>query len=93
LHPQIVFKLYQTFPGRAQQLFGVINKHRFVTEILAKGWHKKSFTFQDDKGIHLQIETDIYIEYFANGESRFEKNFSHDLEKKWFVQAGLTGDI
>ena len=77
------------FPVVSNNYFGFINKHRFVTEIITKGWHKESFTFQDDIGIRLQIETDIYIDFFADGGFRFEKNFSRDLEKKWFVQAGL----
>lgn len=79
------------FPVVPNSYFGIVNKHRFVTEIITKGWHKKSFTFQDDIGLRFQINPDDFIiGFFADGGFRFEKNFSRDLEKKWFVQAGLT---
>lgn len=77
------------FPVVPNSYFGFINKHRFVTEIITKGWHKESFTFQDDIGIRLQIDSDDIMGFFADGGFRFEKNFNRDLEKKWFVQAGL----
>lgn len=77
------------FPIVPNSYFGFINKHRFVTEIITKGWHKESFTFQDDIGIRLQIDSDDIMGFFADGGFRFEKNFNRDLEKKWFVQAGL----
>jgi len=77
------------FPVVPNSYFGFINKHRFVTEIITKGWHKESFTFQDDIGFRLQIDSDDIMGFFADGGFRFEKNFSRDLEKKWFVQAGL----
>ena len=79
------------FPIVPNSYFGIVNKHRLVTEIITKGWHKKSFTFQDDIGLRFQINPDDFIiGFFADGGFRFEKNFSRDLEKKWFVQAGLT---
>ena len=81
------------FPVVPNNYFGFINKHRFVTEILTKGWHKESFTFQDDIGLRLQIKTDGCHGFFIDSGLRFEKNFSRDFEKKWFVQAGPTGDI
>ena len=77
------------FPVVPNSYFGFINKHRFVTEIITKGWHKESFTFQDDIGIRIQIDSDDIMGFFTDGGFRFEKNFSRDLEKKWFVQAGL----
>ena len=77
------------FPVVPNSYFGFINKHRFVTEIITKGWHKESFTFQDDIGFRLQIDSDDIMGFFTDGGFRFEKNFSRDLEKKWFVQAGL----
>ena len=77
------------FPVVPNNYFGFINKHRFVTEILTKGWHKESFTFQDDIGIRLQIKTDGCHGFFIDSGLRFEKNFSRDFEKKWFVQAAL----
>ena len=81
------------FPVVPNNYFGFINKHRFLTEIITKGWHKESFTFQDDIGLRLLIKLERIYGFFIDGGIRFEKNFSRDLEKKWFVQAGLTGDI
>lgn len=80
------------FPVVPNSYFGFINKHRFVTEIITKGWHKESFTFQDDIGLRLQIKPNDEYGFFIDGGFRIEKNFSRDLEKKWFVQAGLTRD-
>ena len=77
------------FPVVPNSYFGFINKHRFVTEIITKGWHKESFTFQDDIGLRLLIKLERIYGFFIDGGIRFEKNFSRDLEKKWFVQAGL----
>ena len=76
------------FPFLPNDLFGVINKHRFVTEVITKGFHKKSFTFQDDVGLRGNIYTGEISRITVEGGIRFEKNFSRDLEKKWFVQAG-----
>ena len=81
------------FPVVPNNYFGFIIKHRFLTEIITKGWHKESFTFQDDIGLRLLIKLERIYGFFIDGGIRFEKNFSRDLEKKWFVQAGLTGDI
>ena len=80
------------FPVVPNSYFGFINKHRFVTEIITKGWHKESFTFQDDIGLRLQIKPNDEYVFFIDGGFRIEKNFSRDLEKKWFAQAGLTRD-
>ncbi|WP_173384976.1 hypothetical protein [Fibrobacter succinogenes] len=77
------------FPVVPNSYFGIINKHRLVTEIITKGWHKESFTFQDDIGLRLQIQPEGYFGFFIDGGFRFEKNFSRDFEKKWFVQAAL----
>lgn len=78
------------FPVVPNSYFGFINKHRLVTEIITKGWHKESFTIQDDLGLRLQINSDdFFIGFFVDGGFRFEKNFDRDFEKKWFVQAAL----
>ena len=76
------------FPFLPNDLFGVINKHRFVTEAITKGFHKKSFTFQDDVGLRGNIYTGEISRITVEGGIRFEKNFSRDLEEKWFVHAG-----
>lgn len=80
-------------PVLSNDWFGVINKHRFVTEVITKGFHTESFTFQDDVGLRGNIYIGEFSRITVDGGIRFEKNFSRDLEKKWFVQAGLTGDI
>ena len=80
------------FPVVPNNCFGVINKQRFLTEILTKGIHKESFTFQDDIGLRLQIKPEGHYGFFIDGGIRFEKNFSRDFEMKWFVQAALTGE-
>ena len=79
------------FPILPNDRFGVINKHRFVTEIITKGFHYKSFTFQDDLGIRANIHLNVRNQIFIDGGIRFEKNFSRDLEKKWFLQVGFMG--
>ena len=76
------------FPFLSNDWFGIINKHRFVTEVITKGFHKKSFTFQDDLGLRVNIYTGEISRIFVDGGIRFEKNFSRDLEKKWFLQIG-----
>ena len=81
------------FPVVPNSYFGIINKHRLVTEIITKGWHKESFTFQDDIGLRLQIQPEGYLGFFIDGGFRFEKNFDRDFEKKWFVQAALARDF
>ena len=77
------------FPVVPNSYFGFVNKHRLITEMITKGFHLESFTFQDDIGIRLQIQPEDGYGFFIDGGFRFEKNFSRDLEKKWFVQAGL----
>ena len=76
------------FPVLSNDWFGIINKHRFVTEVITKGFHMESFTFQDDVGLRGNIYTGKITRITVEGGIRFEKNFSRDLEKKWFVQAG-----
>lgn len=80
------------FPVLPNDWFGFINKHRFVTETITKGLHCKSFTFQDDLGgrinIYMDDSKDGSSHVFVDGGIRFEKNFSRDFEKKWFLQVG-----
>ena len=79
------------FPILPNDWFGVINKHRFVTETITKGFHKENFTFQNDLGLRANIYLDDDISrIIVDGGIRFEKNFSRDLEKKWFLQIGYT---
>ena len=79
------------FPILPNDWFGVISKHRFVTETITKGFHKESFTFQNDLGLRANIYLDDDISrIIVDGGIRFEKNFSRDLEKKWFLQIGYT---
>lgn len=77
------------FPVVPNNYFGFVNKHRLITEMITKGIHKESFTFQDDIGIRLQIHPEGHYGFFIDGGFRFEKNFDRDFEKKWFVQAAL----
>ena len=88
--PSIFFLMHGSlyFPFLSNDWFGIINKHRFVTEVITKGFHKKSFTFQDDLGLRVNIYTGEISRITVEGGIRFEKNFSRDLVKKWFVQAG-----
>ena len=78
---------------------GVINKHRFVTQIITKGWHLKSFTFQDDFGLRFYIDRgwkdeskdhshDRYRKFFIDAGCRFEKNFVKAAKYKLFLQVG-----
>lgn len=76
------------FPVLSNDWFGIINKHRFVTEVITKGFHMESFTFQDDVGLRGNIYTGEFNRITVEGGIRFEKNFSRDLEKKWFLQIG-----
>ena len=78
------------FPVVPNSYFGFVNKHRLITEMITKGIHKESFTFQDDIGIRLQIHPEGHYGFFIDGGFRFEKNFDRDFEKKWFAQAALT---
>ena len=79
------------FPVLSNDWFGIINKHRFVTEVITKGFHMESFTFQDDVGLRGNIYTDKITRITVEGGIRFEKNFSRDLKKKWFLQIGNIG--
>jgi len=78
------------FPVVPNSYFGFVNKHRLITEMITKGIHKESFTFQDDIGLRLQITPEGHYGFFIDGGFRFEKNFDRDFEKKWFAQAALT---
>ena len=91
------------FPVLPQRWLGIVNKHRFVTEIITKGWHKKSITFQDDLGLRLEFilkKTESacdspqckgvtrYDKLFIDTGVRFEKNFDRDWKSKLFLQTG-----
>ena len=104
-HPQIITRYFYIlggigfllhgslyFPIVPNNCFGFINKQRFITEILTKGIHLESFTFQDDIGLRFQLKPEGHYGFFIDGGFRFEKNFSRDFEKKWFVQVALIGE-
>lgn len=87
------------FPVTPDGWFGIINKHRFITQIISKGWHLKSFTFQDDFGLRFYIDRgwkdeskdhshDRYRKFFIDAGCRFEKNFVKDAKYKLFLQVG-----
>ncbi|MEE3486296.1 MAG: hypothetical protein VZQ98_18490, partial [Bacteroidales bacterium] len=52
------------FPVVPNNYFGFVNKHRLITEMITKGIHKESFTFQDDIGIRLQIHPEGHYGFF-----------------------------
>ena len=79
------------FPCLPNDWFGIINKHRFVTEVITKGLHKESFTFQDDLGFRGNIYWGEISRITVDGRIRFEKNFSRNHEKKWFLQIEYMG--
>lgn len=77
---------------------GIVNKHRFLTQIITEGWHKGSFTFQDDLGLRFYIDRPKYVHpktknityqrFFIDTGCRFEKNFAKDTNYKLFLQVG-----
>ena len=91
--PSIFFLMHGSlyFPVLPNDWFGIINKHRFVTEVITKGLHKESFTFQDDLGFRGNIYVGEISRITVDGGIRFEKNFSRNHEKKWFLQIGYMG--
>ena len=91
--PSIFFLMHGSlyFPVLPNDWFGIINKHRFVTEVIIKGLHKESFTFQDDLGFRGNIYVGEISRITVDGGIRFEKNFSRNHEKKWFLQIGYMG--
>ncbi len=71
---------------------GIIDKSRMLTQVISEGFHKRSFTYQNDVGLRLSplATKDGSIHGFVDGGVRFSKNFAADMEIYYFVHAGVA---
>lgn len=71
---------------------GVVDKSRMLTQIISEGFHKRSFTYQNDVGLRLSplASQDGLLHAFIDGGIRFSKNFDADLKRYYFAHAGVA---
>lgn len=71
---------------------GVVDKSRMLTQVISEGFHKQSFTYQNDVGLRLSplASKDGSVHGFVDGGVRFSKNFAADLEIYYFAHAGVA---
>lgn len=96
-----VWNGYMYFPIDHEGMFGIVNKHKFITQVITKGFEPEAFTFQDDLGVRFNITAlkmmerrrplwnDKYVHPYVDLGVRFNKNFADDLKGSIFVQVGL----
>ncbi|MCF0220880.1 MAG: hypothetical protein HUK19_01160 [Fibrobacter sp.] len=96
-----VWNGYLYFPIDHEGLFGIVNKHKFVTQVITKGFVDEAFTFQDDLGVRFNITAvkmmqrrrpfwgDDYVHPYVDLGVRFNKNFADELKGSIFVQIGM----
>lgn len=71
---------------------GVVDKSRMLTQVISEGFHKRSFTYQNDVGLRLSplASQDGMLHAFVDGGIRFSKNFDDDLKRYYFAHAGVA---
>ncbi|MCF0223258.1 MAG: hypothetical protein HUK20_03235 [Fibrobacter sp.] len=70
---------------------GIIDRSRFVTQLISEGFHKRSFTYMNDLGLRLSPFAHANVlGVDLEGGMRFEKNFAKELKYRYYMQLGIS---
>ncbi|MCQ2055292.1 MAG: hypothetical protein MJY82_08390 [Fibrobacter sp.] len=69
---------------------GIIERHHMVTQVVSKGFCKKTFSYQSDLDVRFSpiAHKKDSMQWYVDGGVHFNKNFAKDLEYSYFANVG-----